>query len=161
LALLLGEPGADQVRAVLPGALISTVNFAEVISKLCERGVPADEARLAVETIGADIIEFSADHATLTGAMRVPTKFAGLSLGDRACLALAKSRGVPAITADTAWARIADINVVLIRETRSISAKQPDFRKKLLGGPKFDDGLEIERDKDTGRAIDLSDPNDG
>jgi PIN domain nuclease of toxin-antitoxin system len=52
LALLLAEPGADKVRSALPGALLSTVNFAEIVSKLCERGMPADQARAAIETIG-------------------------------------------------------------------------------------------------------------
>ncbi len=50
LALLLNEPGADKVKAVLPDAFLSAVNFAEVISRLCERGVPASEAP-GVETI--------------------------------------------------------------------------------------------------------------
>lgn len=52
LALLLNEPGASKVADVLPGAMVSTVNLAEIVPKLCEHGMPADQARLAVGTLG-------------------------------------------------------------------------------------------------------------
>ena len=86
LALLHAEAGADAVAAVLPGALISTVNLAEVVAKLIERG-----------------------------ALRPTTRAAGLSLGDRAGLALARSRGLAAMTADGAWSRAKGAEVRLIR----------------------------------------------
>jgi PIN domain nuclease of toxin-antitoxin system len=115
LALLLGEPGADQVQRELPGALLSAVNFAEVISKLCERGMPAAEARVAVEATGVDLIAFDVDQACLAGHLRNATRSAGLSLGDRACLALARLRGFPAVTADAAWSRLSGFDVIFIR----------------------------------------------
>lgn len=115
LALLLGEPGADIVRTVLPGAFLSAVNAAEIVSKLCERGMPAALARTAIETIGVDIVDFGMEHATLTGELRPATRAAGLSLGDRACLALARRLGLPAMTADLAWRGLAGFDVVLVR----------------------------------------------
>jgi PIN domain nuclease of toxin-antitoxin system len=119
LALLLAEPGADKVRSPLPGALLSTVNFAEIVSKLCERGMPANQARIAIESIGVEVIDFDLNQACLTGDLRNRTRSAGLSLGDRACLALASSRKLPAITADTAWTTLPDFEVVAIRGSGS------------------------------------------
>jgi PIN domain nuclease of toxin-antitoxin system len=115
LALLRAEPGADKVAAALPGALLSTVNLAEIVSKLCERGMSAAQARYAVEALGVEIIDFDTTQACLAGDLRKSTKSAGLSLGDRACLALSRHRNLPALTADSAWARLPDLEVTLIR----------------------------------------------
>lgn len=115
LALLLAETGAEAVRASLPEALLSTVNFAEVVAKLTERGMPIAEARAAVEATGVKLIDFDADQAAMTGELRPETRAIGLSLGDRACLGLARMRGLPALTADTAWAQAPGFQVVLIR----------------------------------------------
>ena len=119
LALLLAEPGADRVRKTLPGALLSTVNFAEVVTKLCERGMPADQAQAAIEAIGVEVIDFNLDQACMTGDLRNSTRSAGLSLGDRACLALARLRNLPAITADTAWGSLPGFDVIVIRGTEA------------------------------------------
>ena len=70
LAVLQSEPGANLVLATLPGALLSTVNFAEVVTKLTMSGMPAFEARLSVEGLGVDIIEFTLEQAELTGGLR-------------------------------------------------------------------------------------------
>jgi PIN domain nuclease of toxin-antitoxin system len=115
LALLLAEPGADAVAETLPGALLSSVNFAEIIGKLCERGMPAEQARLAVESIGVEIIDFDTNQACLTGELRPATRAIGLSLGDRACLALAQLHKLPALTADTAWKSVTSVQITQIR----------------------------------------------
>jgi ribonuclease VapC len=115
LALLLGEPGHEVVRAALPGSFLSTVNFAEIATKLCERGVPVSEVRNAILTLGIDIVDFTVEHALLTGELRNATKSAGLSIGDRACLALAQLHGLPALTADKAWAGLPGFNIEFIR----------------------------------------------
>lgn len=112
LALLLGEPGAGAVAAVLPGALLSTVNLAEIIGKLAERGMPAEEASRAVKMLGVDIVPFTAAQACAAGALRPATKTLGLALGDRACLALAAERGAKALTADKAWRALPEAVVV-------------------------------------------------
>lgn len=116
LALLLDEPGADKVKAALPGAFLSTVNFTEVVTKLCEHGMPANEAREAIETIGAELVDYGVEQACITGDLRNATRAAGLSLGDRACLALARQRNLPAITADTVWGKLSGFDVVVIRD---------------------------------------------
>jgi ribonuclease VapC len=115
LALLLAEPGTDKVSAALPGALVSTVNFAEVVSKLCERGMPAEDARAVIESIGVEIVDFNLEQAYVAGDLRNSTRSAGLSLGDRACLALARLRNLPAITADMAWRSLTGFEIILIR----------------------------------------------
>jgi PIN domain nuclease of toxin-antitoxin system len=115
LALLKGEEGALAVQAVLPGALLSTVNLAEIVAKLRERGMPAAEARTAVESTGVDMIDFDADLACLSGDLRALARPLGLSLGDRACLALGQTRDLPVLTADTAWTRLSGFKVTCIR----------------------------------------------
>ena len=115
LALLNAEPGAQAVLAVLPGAWLSAVNAAEVIAKLVDRGLPTAAAATALEATGVEIVAFDADQAIASGDLRRTTRAQGLSLGDRACLALAAARGVAALTADTAWARVEGVDVRLIR----------------------------------------------
>jgi PIN domain nuclease of toxin-antitoxin system len=119
LAVLNREPGNEQVVAVLPAALLGTVNLAEVISKLCERGVPADAAMEAVQCLGLDIVPHSREQALRAGELRPLTKAFGLSLGDRACLALGRERRAAVITAERRWdARVeaaADVHIHRIR----------------------------------------------
>ena len=120
LAALYGEPGSDRVDEVLATALVSSVNAAEVISKLTERGMAPERAVTALGATGATVVAFDLEQATLVGALRPPTRIAGLSLGDRACLALAKLRALPAMTGDAAWAGVAGaigVEVALIRES--------------------------------------------
>lgn len=115
LALLTNEPGTDVVEAALPGALLSTVNLAEIVAKLCERGMPAEEATSLIYSIGVEVAEFDTEQATRSGELRVSTRSAGLSLGDRACLALAQVRALPVLTADTAWGQLKHLDIRLIR----------------------------------------------
>jgi PIN domain nuclease of toxin-antitoxin system len=118
LALLLGEPGAEKVTPALPGALLSTVNLAEVVSKLCEGGMPVNMAYSAIAALGVAITDFDMEQACITGDIRNATKSAGLSLGERACLALARSKNLPAITADAAWGQLKGFDVMVIRAAR-------------------------------------------
>lgn len=117
LALLNNEPGAEQVMAaLLEGAAISAVNLSEVTAKLADVGMPEAEIRQALGPLPMEVVSFDAESAYQTGLLRVQTREAGLSLGDRACLALAKQLGNPALTAERAWGRLkSDIQVRLIR----------------------------------------------
>ncbi len=117
LSLLLAEPGAEIVQSVLPGALLSTVNFAEVLAKLVERGMPSSDALRAVEALGVELVDFNADQAHVTGQLRASTRALGLSLGDRACLALGRLTRSKIYTADQAWADVPDFDIVLIRRS--------------------------------------------
>jgi PIN domain nuclease of toxin-antitoxin system len=115
LALIFNEPGAETVKAALPDALLSTVNLAEIITKLVEKGLPAEVARAAVEVLGAEIVDFEIEQAYVTGELRTATRSAGLSLGDRACLALARQRNARALTADQAWSKLSGFDIALLR----------------------------------------------
>jgi ribonuclease VapC len=115
LALLQDEPGAGRVLESLPGALISSVNLSEVVAKLSELGMPEADIRTAL-SLGLDVIPFDASLAFDAGLLRTATRSAGLSLGDRACLALAESRSLPALTTDRAWARLdLDVTIEVVR----------------------------------------------
>ena len=118
LALLFGETGADAVRPRIRGGLISTVNLAEVLAKLIDKGLPPDEAARAVDMLGMEPVQLSVDQAQLSAALRSATRAVGLSLGDRACLALARERGLPAVTAERRWPEIAEVAGVAVEVIR-------------------------------------------
>lgn len=103
LALLNREPGHETVSALLPAAVIGTVNLTEVISKLCERAVPSATAMEAVQCLGIEVIPFTEALALRAGELRPLTRAFGLSLGDRACLALGQERGATVVTAERHW----------------------------------------------------------
>jgi PIN domain nuclease of toxin-antitoxin system len=103
LAVLNGEPGVDKIAEVLTDALVSTVNYAEVVAKLVERGTSLVEAKTALQSIALTTVDFDIALAQRTGELRAETRKRGLSLGDRACLSLAQREGVAAITADRSW----------------------------------------------------------
>jgi ribonuclease VapC len=117
LAVLNEEPGAEQVELkVADGAFITTVNLAEVITRLQNRGLDENEISRALLTVDHVPIDFTEEMARTTGLLYAATRHAGLSLGDRACLALAIERGLPVLTADRAWQDLdLGIAVVLIR----------------------------------------------
>ena len=103
LAVINTEPGGEIVTEALPGAAISAVNYAEVISKLTDYGLTESEVREAANLLGLRVIPFDAEAALVSGLMRAATKHKGLSLGDRACLAQGRISGEPVLTADRAW----------------------------------------------------------
>ena len=96
LALLQQEPGATRVAALLPDAWISAVNLSEVVAKLIDHGVPADALVPALWQLSLRVQAFDSDAAIRAGELRAATRPLGLSLGDRACLALAQSLGAVA-----------------------------------------------------------------
>ncbi len=106
LALLNAEPGSRSVEENLSGAAISAVNLSEVISKLAERGMPQPEIRAAIEGFGLDIRPFDTEMAYSAGSLRPATRRLGLSLGDRACLALGLSLASPVLTTDRSWKKL-------------------------------------------------------
>lgn len=113
LALLQQETGAVRVaQAITVGAAISTVSVSEVVAKLSEAGVPDDVIRAALEQLGLETVPFDAELAYAAGLLRRETRQAGLSLGDRACLALARRLSLPALTADHLWASL-DIGIAV------------------------------------------------
>jgi ribonuclease VapC len=119
LALMDAEPGEDAVAAVLPGALLSAVNLAEVVAKLAERGMPAAQAHADALALGIEVVAFDGDLALDAGSLRPLMRAAGLSLGDRCCLALARSRHAAVLTTETRWEPMASVVGVAIRNIRA------------------------------------------
>jgi PIN domain nuclease of toxin-antitoxin system len=106
LCLLGSEAGADEVAFALPDAVIGAVNLAEVIAKLRERGLSAAEVHAALDGLPLDVRPFTTSQAHAAGGLRPATRHLGLSLGDRACLALAIELGAAALTADRDWLKL-------------------------------------------------------
>lgn len=106
LALLHEEPGSQEVESVIPGAVISAVNLSEVVAKLSEAGMPEAAIQAAIASVELEIHVFDAALAHRAGLLRVATRHLGLSLGDRACLALGKHLSLPVLTTDRAWERV-------------------------------------------------------
>lgn len=116
LAILRGEIGAEDALRATSGAVISAVNYAEVISRLIDLGASIEDAVTAIDRLGIEVADFDETLAVRTGMLRPGTRGRGLSLGDRACLALAHRLGLAAVTADRAWADLdLGLEVVLIR----------------------------------------------
>lgn len=116
LAVLHGETGADLVTNVLDDAVLSTVNYSEVLGKLIERGGTTAQARAAFASLDIQIIAFDTDLAERVAELKKPTRSAGLSLADRVCLALAGRERAPAVTADRRWSALTlGIEIKLIR----------------------------------------------
>lgn len=118
LALLKEEPGAAKVAKMLGGARMSTVNLAEVVSHFIHAGMPADEVDLMLGPLPLKIVDADTELARVAGRLRAVTAEAGLSLGDRFCIALASRDGLPAWTADRQWQTVSDavgVKVVIIR----------------------------------------------
>ena len=110
LAWLRDEPGGETVAADLHRAAISAVNLAEVVAKMVDLGYSHDDAVELVRDFPCPVIAFDAETALAAGAMRAATRRHGLSLGDRACLALARREGCVVLTTDQVWSRL-DVGV--------------------------------------------------
>jgi len=118
IALILGEPGAASIEAVIADCAITTVNLAEVAGYFARNGAAEPAIRDMLDALRLDEAPFDSELAYSTGLLVPLTRSAGLSLGDRACLALGRRLGVKAITTDRSWLRVADavgVTVELIR----------------------------------------------
>ena len=115
LAVMLREKGHENVKDRFPESSISTVNLAEVLSKLTERDQLTEEDIQNFENLEIEIVAFDTKQAQKAAELRPLTKHLGLSLGDRSCLALAIQLDATAVTADKAWKKIKFCAVDLIR----------------------------------------------
>lgn len=118
LAYLFEELGAELVLPVLESAsgIISSVNYAELVGKLIDRGMPSAIIRETLSGLELELVNHDEPQAFITGELRIASKAYGLSLGDRACLALGIVKQLPVLTADRIWLKVpVDTEVRLIR----------------------------------------------
>jgi len=116
LAVLFNEPGAEIVLPILRGALLSTVNLAEVHARMLESGAQAQQAWNWITNLQCEVCFFTDEHARAAAELRPITRPFGLSLGDRACLALAIERKATVYTTDKVWKKLSlGIDVEVIR----------------------------------------------
>lgn len=104
LAVLRDEEGSERAALALADSHLSSVNAVEVITRLIDLGYEPDRAVSALSRIRLSIVSFDEELAGLAGMLRAATRHRGLSLGDRACLALAIRENATALTADRNWA---------------------------------------------------------
>lgn len=118
IATLKDEPGADRVDAVLHGATMTTLNLAEVVGHFAKLGASRDDIDALLASLPITYVAPDEALAIEAGLMLKTTLKAGLSLGDRFCLALARATNAIALTADRAWKDLAEelgVEVELIR----------------------------------------------
>ncbi len=110
LAFLFREKGHEAVARLLDGSCMSSVNLSEVISRFVRDGHDAAMVRDRLATLRVEVAPFDDEDAMIAASLLAATRPLGLSLADRACLALASRLGLPAVTADRAW-RDLDVGV--------------------------------------------------
>ncbi|MCC5871940.1 MAG: type II toxin-antitoxin system VapC family toxin [Gammaproteobacteria bacterium] len=116
LTFLQGERGSDPVAAALEGAQVSTVNWSEVLQKSLHRNVDIDGMHQSFVDLGVTFAPYSVAHAEIAAQLWHRTRHHGLSLADRACLALAMDAALPVMTADRAWSRLnLELEIQLLR----------------------------------------------
>jgi PIN domain nuclease of toxin-antitoxin system len=106
LASILNEAGGLAISAI-DTRLVSTVNVTETLSKLTEKGYPFDLALRSLADLNVTIVDFDRQQSFEAARLRARTRSWGLSLGDRACLALATITGSEVLTAERNWAQAA------------------------------------------------------
>lgn len=117
LAVYYGEPGKKKVRSLLDTSqpLMSAANLCEVLTKLLEDGLEAESVWDTFQALEIEIADFDAVSALKAAELRPVTKHLGLSLGDRACLALAIQENAVAVTSDKSWGKLDVCEIEIIR----------------------------------------------
>ena len=117
LALIKNETGGDIVENLLGSIVMSSVNISEVASILLDSSMALEECKDVIEPFIDSIISFDSELSFATASLKKLTKHTGLSLGDRACIALGIFLDLPVYTADKAWAelKIPKLKINLIR----------------------------------------------
>lgn len=115
IALLRQESGSERLFEFLSRGIVSAVNVAEVASKSVDIGLTLPQVKWGLQRLQLQHISFDDELAYITGFLREPTRDRGLSLGDRACLALGIARQIPVITREREWADLGlavDVRVI-------------------------------------------------
>ena len=104
LAIVFQERGAEKLTVeIMKDAVISTVNLAEVQSKLVKKGYDPEEAWEDAISLVSEAVRFTSEQAKIAGSLIAQTEKVGLSLGDRSCLALAIALKAPVYTTEQVW----------------------------------------------------------
>jgi ribonuclease VapC len=115
LAYLQDEPGGEMIEEILSEAIISSVNWTEVVQKSVAAGVAIDGMREDLAALGLEIVPFASEDGEMAGQLWLQTKQVGLSLGDRACLSLGLKLNLRVLTCDRIWTTISlalDVQVI-------------------------------------------------
>ena len=116
LALCFAEPGAKKVAARGRDGLMSAVNYSEAIAKATDYGIPIETVKHALAGLKLTIVPFDEEHAVVAATFRPATRKLNVSFADRACLAAAAVAGLPVLTGDRKWDKLAcGVEIVLIR----------------------------------------------
>lgn len=116
LAFLFGERGHAAVKGVITDCCISSVNLSEVLGRFSRDDLDPHEAYRRIKASPIEIVPFAGEHSVLAAALVPQTRPFGLSLADRACLALSISRDCPVLTADRVWSALTlPVEVIQIR----------------------------------------------
>ena len=115
LAVLNAESGTERAISFFANGIVSSVNVAEVLTKIVERGQDIKTARETFDLLQLEVVDLDYEQAAKAAELRPLTKHLGLSLGDRSCLALALLRDTTAVTADRDWEKLTVCPVEVIR----------------------------------------------
>ncbi len=113
LAFLFREPGHEKVAESIGKSYLSSVNLAEVIGRFVRDGHDERQVLQRLSRTWFEVVPFTSEHAAIAAGLLPKTHDLGLSLGDRACLALALAKKLPALTADRAWLEI-DLGIEIV-----------------------------------------------
>lgn len=106
LAIICNEPGSEGLTSYTLDAYLSAVNLAEVYSKSSDVGLSEKDINWAVSCLQLEVVPFDELQAQYVGSLRESTRELGLSLGDRACLALGLAMKQSVVTADRSWTKL-------------------------------------------------------
>lgn len=116
IAYVFSECGAENSSKYLYNSIMSSVIYSEYFSLMLERGFSNEDIYELIESFKIEIIDFDEEQAVIAAELRSKTKSKGLSLGDRACLALAITKKIPVVTADKIWSKLnVGVDIKLIR----------------------------------------------
>ena len=114
IAVLYAEPGHQYINEVLHKSALSAVNLAEIVNKLAQRGPTSEALRESLVRLKLQVEDWSEDMAYRSAEFSSFSKSHGLSLGDRACLTLAKQLRATAVTSDRTWRRLPSLGVTIM-----------------------------------------------
>jgi ribonuclease VapC len=115
IALIAEEPGFEKVQELLESAIISAVNLSETIHKLIQKGSTDNLVKRLLRGLQLNVVDWSEGLAYSSAEFASLGRSHGLSLGDRACLTLAKQLHATAVTADRAWRQVPGVKILMFR----------------------------------------------